>query len=411
MTRKFELDWLRVIAILILLGYHTGMIFVSWGWHIQSDETSRVLETVMAWFHYWRMPLLLFISGAGTFLALGVRKPRQFLVERHKRLFIPLVFGMLVIVPPQIYFERIEKFDSYLAFYPTVFELVPYPEGGSLSWHHLWFVLYLLVYSIVLLPLFLYLRSEKANRFFDWVNALATKRHGFAAFLIPTLAARIFFGDVLGYGDETHALIDDWNYFTYYGLFFLYGFICCRDRRLWDRIRERRRDNLALALGLLVPFYAAFFAPDFSRPVEIAYDVSAIGIAWFSILTAIGFGQVYLNRGSRLLEYSNEAIYPFYILHQTVIIAIGYHVLKVRDGVWLSFVVIGLLSLLTSMAIYHFMIRPFHLMRLLFGMKLTPMSSRRALRLAGARSGQAPRGGTSAARGRMTGYATTYGSE
>lgn len=125
-TRLHELDWLRVIAILILLGCHTGMIFVSWSWHIKSAETSRVLETVMAWLHYWRMPLLLFISGAGACFALGFRRPLQFLAERHRRLLAPLVFGMLVIVPPQIYLERAGAWESYAAFDPTVFEFVPY---------------------------------------------------------------------------------------------------------------------------------------------------------------------------------------------------------------------------------------------------------------------------------------------
>src|SRR5688572_16851021 len=92
--------------------------------------------------HDCSIPLLFFISGAGTYLALGKRTPRQFAGERFKRLFIPLVFGMLVIVPPQIYFERINLFNGYFDFYKTVFQFKPYPEG-SLSWHHLWFILYL----------------------------------------------------------------------------------------------------------------------------------------------------------------------------------------------------------------------------------------------------------------------------
>ncbi len=102
--RRYDLDWLRFIAILILLFFHTGMLFNNWGWHIKNSETSTAFRYWMIWLHEWRMPLLLFISGAGTYMALGKRTPKHFAIERVKKLFIPLVFGMFVVVPPQIYF-------------------------------------------------------------------------------------------------------------------------------------------------------------------------------------------------------------------------------------------------------------------------------------------------------------------
>ena len=104
-ARRYDLDWLRFIAIVILLFFHTGMLFNPWGWHIKNNELSEGFRYWMAWLHYWRMPLLLFISGAGTYMALGKRSPAQFAGERFKRLFIPLLFGMFVVVPPQIYYE------------------------------------------------------------------------------------------------------------------------------------------------------------------------------------------------------------------------------------------------------------------------------------------------------------------
>jgi hypothetical protein len=109
------------------------------------------------------MPLLLFISGAGTYMALGKRTPGQFRLERFKRLFVPLIFGMLVIVPPQIYYERIGQYANYWEFYKTVFSFIPYPKG-SLSWHRLWFILYVFIYSLIAIPLLKFLRSPNSEK-------------------------------------------------------------------------------------------------------------------------------------------------------------------------------------------------------------------------------------------------------
>jgi glucans biosynthesis protein C len=326
-----------------------------------------VFETLMAWLHYWRMPLLLFVSGAGSFFALRRRTAGGFLAERHRRLLVPLIFGMFVIVPPQIYYERIDQYGSFLEFYPSVFELVPYPLGGSLSWHHLWFILYLLLYSIIALPLFLYLRSARADRLFDRITSFASRRGGFAVFLLPIMVSQFSLRPFFPH--ETHALIDDWAFFTLYFIFFFFGFVCCRDPRLWELVRTRRAENLCLALILTIPFYAGFFSPVWTKPVEIAYAVSAVTMGWFWVLAAIGYGQVWLRRSNRWLYWANEAVYPVYILHQTVIIMIGAFVLQQRGGVYLNFILIGGSSVVATMAIYHLLVRPFPLMRFLFGMK------------------------------------------
>src|SRR5262249_20191626 len=155
-----------------------------------------------------------FISGAGTYLALGKRTPGQFAGERFKRLFIPLVFGMLVIVPPQIYFERINLFNGYFDFYKTVFQFRPYP-AGNLSWHHLWFILYLFLFSLIALPLLKYIRSERSQKFRNAVYKICSKPVGLllipsAVMLVTQVILRPYFPE------ETHALADDWAYFTYY---------------------------------------------------------------------------------------------------------------------------------------------------------------------------------------------------
>ncbi|RPJ54775.1 MAG: acyltransferase, partial [Acidobacteria bacterium] len=153
-NRRHDLDWLRVLAILMLQVFHTGMAFNSWGWHIKNPETLPWLDLPMSFLHQWRMPLLFFISGVGTTFALRSRKLSGFVKERHRRLLWPLVFGMLVVIPPQVYCERLFQgvnYASFWDFYRTVFHGTSYPQGNT-SWHHLWFVAYLFVFSILTVP-------------------------------------------------------------------------------------------------------------------------------------------------------------------------------------------------------------------------------------------------------------------
>ncbi|WP_430390464.1 acyltransferase family protein [Dyella sp. 20L07] len=171
------LDWLRVIAIFVLFFFHTGMIFVGWGWHIVNDQTIPSLRWPMDIAHRLRMPLLFVIAGAGMWFALQRRSTGQLLKERTIKLLLPLIVGMFLIVPSQIYYERLlhgQWSGSYLAFYATqVLQLTPYPTG-NFSWHHLWFVLYLYVYVLLLLPVMLWWRQEYGYVY--WVFPLVSTK-------------------------------------------------------------------------------------------------------------------------------------------------------------------------------------------------------------------------------------------
>ena len=374
LERRNDLDWLRLIAIVILLFFHTGMLFNPWDWHIKNNETSESFRYWMIWLHFWRMPLLLFISGAGTYLAMKKRTSGQYAGERLKRLLVPLVFGMFVVVPPQIYYEHINKYSSYWEFYKTVFQFVPYPEG-SFSWHHLWFVAYLLVFSLIALPLVNYLTSERSLSFRTMTSWLLARPAGMLLapsilILITQVILRPYFPE------ETHALLDDWGFFMFYFSFFLFGMICFSHRETWLSIGANRKHFLTAALLILIPFYVTYFSfrdivtlPWPEETVETIFDVTAIFLSWFWVITVIAFGQYYLNRPHPWLRHFNEGLYPFYILHQTVIIAIGYYVCQLEWSIAAKFWTVSLLTLLSCLIIYFGMIRPFNVMRILFGMK------------------------------------------
>ena len=372
-TRRNDLDWLRLIAIVILLFFHTGMWFNTWGWHVKNNETSTSFNYWMVWLHFWRMPLLLFISGAGTYMALGKRTPRQFAGERFKRLFIPLLFGMFVVVPPQIYYEYIKSYDSYWEFYKTVFQFKPYPPG-SFSWHHLWFVLYLLLYSLLSLPLLIYLRSPQSTWFKEKIFRYFSGATGILlvppiAILVTQILLRPYFPE------ETHDL-KDLAYFIYYFCFFLFGMLCYSNPNLWEAIGENRKRLLLTTVFALIPFYVLYFHvrgiihfPWSDDTVEIIFDIVGIFVAWFTVITIIAHGQHYLNKPHPWLKYFNEGLYPFYILHQTVIIMIGYYICQLDWGIGAKFWSISLLTGISCTVFYLIVIRTNNVMRFLFGLK------------------------------------------
>jgi peptidoglycan/LPS O-acetylase OafA/YrhL len=372
--RRHDLDWLRLIAIAILLFFHTGMWFNQWDWHVKNSETTTTFQYWMIWSHYFRMPLLLFISGAGTYMALGKRTSKQFAGERFRRLFIPLLFGMFVVVPPQIYYEHIKEYVAFWDFYKTVFNFIPYPQG-SFSWHHLWFIIYLFVFSLLAIPLLRFLRSHRSGKVKDTLLHLLGSPAGILMIpsvfiLITQIVLRPYFPE------ETHALVNDWAFFTFYFLFFVMGIICYSNPQLWQAIGNSRKHLLIAMLVALIPFYICYFhfrglitLPMTIDFIETTFDVAAIFLSWFTVITIIAWGQHYLNKPHPWLSIVNEGLYPFYILHQTVIIMIGYYICQLDWSISAKYWTIALLTLISCAGFYLLLIRPFNVMRLLFGMK------------------------------------------
>jgi hypothetical protein len=370
--RRYELDWLRVFAILLLHVFHSGMAYVKWDWHVKNGASSATLEELMYFLHQWRMPLLFLISGAGTRFALGFRTGGMYAAERVKRLLVPVIFGMLVIVPPQIYFERLQQgqpFHSFWQFYPHVFLHGPYPRG-NLSWHHLWFVVYLLCYSLVALPLFLHWRGARGKRQTEWLSQLFARP---GVLLLGGLPLALIQAALRPAWPATNDLLHDWANHGFYLTFFIYGFLICSDERFWRALEAQRKAALQLAcLTMLLSLVIRWNGLEPRHGHTAAYRLYlALGgfNSWFWVLAVLGYGLRHLKFNNRLLQYANEGIYPFYILHQTLIVMVAFYVVQTRDEVWLKYVFTLGLSFLATLAIYEFLVRPFNVTRFLFGMK------------------------------------------
>lgn len=345
-ARQHYLDWLRSLAILLLIFFHTGMVFVPWGFHIKNPEVSELFIWWMSPLSDFRMPVLFFIAGAVTVFSFKKRSRRAYVRERLQRLGWPVLFAIFLVVPPQLWVERTvqgEQYASVGAFYKTIFDFVPYPQG-NLSWHHLWFVVYLLVYC--LLGSLLFQRSTALSRSLHggierisghlWAILLC----GLPLVLIELILSPIF--------PTTHALIGDWATLLFYGTLFSYGYLFIQQPRFIATIERNRTLLLSLALMLTLARFAHLQFPEYVHPYWAAEPV----FTWVALLTVLGYGKRYLNRRTPVSRYLSRSSYCIYILHQTWIVLLAFWVVPMPWSIASKFWFMALATLLLSVLGY-----------------------------------------------------------
>lgn len=377
-ARQSYLDWLRIAAILGVFFFHAAMPFVQdENWHIYNKERSDLFSEFNFWLARFRMPLLFFISGAVSYYMLIKYNGKYFIKQRFLRLLIPLLFGMLVIVPPQIYLERVNQgfTGSYWQFYPTIFEGIPYPEGNT-SWHHLWFILYLFVYDLISVPLFKWLLFGKGKKFTEEKLGWVAKGKNIYLLMIPSIF--IFASLTLKY-PGTNALVGDWCMLIYWYLFVILGYLIMCNQQLVESMVRNRRFSMLLAFGSLVLMNvirwndlrpSQILGEDWQQhPLTYLYLAVYPLITWSWIMMLVGYAKKYIDRPHRIHQYMNQAIYPYYILHQTIIVILAFYVVKTEEPVLTKYLFIVIVALVLCFFIYHTLIKPYNMMRVLFGMK------------------------------------------
>ena len=368
--RRYDLDWLRIGAFGLLIFYHIGMFYVSWPWHVKSSQTGpdvwQVVQPLMLLTNPWRLALLFLIAGCATRF-MSDKLPRGAMAKaRSWRLLLPIVFGMLVIVPPQTYYEVVEhmNFDEgWLAFYV---KYIGFHDGWRSNnaplivptWNHLWFVVYLWAYTMLVLALRPLLHRLPMQR------VAALMRRPMALLLLPPLFVgllRLTLKPVFG---ETHALLDDWYLHALYLSLFLFGYGIARQEGIWRSIENLRW----IALMLAVAIYAAMILAvvtntgGWARAFIWSFD------QWAWILMLLGFARRLMNFDSPARRYLTDAVFPFYIIHQTAIVVFGYHLTKLGLPVGAEAV---LLVLGTAMACFvgYEIVRRVRVLRPVFGLK------------------------------------------
>lgn len=342
MQRRHDLDWVRVCAFGLLVLYHVGMYYVTWDWHVKSPAASDALEPFMLLSSPWRLSLLFLVSGTATAFLLGRAqrtaetagtRPR-FLGGRSWRLLVPLVFGMLVIVPPQAYYEVVEQLpggyhEGYLAFYARYLSAYDgfCDADGCLdvpTWNHLWFVAYLWVYTVVL-----WLLWRLAPRALDVAGGLlANALSGLGALVWPFLFLGVARVLLVGRFEQTHALVDDWYNHAQYFSVFLFGFLVARADGVWQAIDRLRWPALVIWLGSwagLIAYFTRFADIDPPEALRAAMRLAWALNQWCAILAVLGFAHHWRPGDSPALRYLVAAVFPVYILHQTVIVVVAHH--------------------------------------------------------------------------------------
>lgn len=382
-SRRADLDWLRVLAFGLLIAYHAGMAWSGWSWHLTSIDSIDWLREGMRFVNRWRMPLLFVVSGAAITLALGTRPAGTFAVDRVKRLLLPLVFGMIVIVPPQIYLERLYRGQftgSFLDWLPQAFRGGPYPDG-NVSWHHLWFLAYVLLLTFVLLPFFLWARSERGRATLEKAGLLAA-RFGLQWLMALPLAASILW--LAPVSHNANGLIGDWHGLVYYGALLLYGAFLYGSSELIAALNRQRWLSVIVGIAAYGALYGLFFEGTVRPTIEVSDRplfamLSAINtLAW--LFAIIGFAKRHLTRRPAFLGEATEAVYPFYILHQTVTVIVVYWLLQIGTPPLAGFILAVLATFIGTSAIYFGLVRPLWFLRPLFGLKVAarrPIAVRR----------------------------------
>ena len=387
-TRRYDLDWLRVIAFGLLIFYHIGMFYVTWGWHVKSPHMNENPEAFMMLLNPWRLSLLFLISGIAFRFAIDKyaqegKSRLRVAGMRFKRLFIPLLFGMLVIVTPQAYFELLGKGEispGYLDFWGRYLSADDSFSITVPTWNHLWYVVYLLVYTLLIIPVMPLIR--RAASFIE-TSKLNWAFTGWRLLVVPALIwiAYRFTTDMI-WPEEKHNLTSDWGAHARYGSYFIMGILIAKNDTMWRSLAKIWRKGAWLTLTLavvLTPLWMAWeWVTETGEPLLAIARAMRPLYAWMVIISLLGAAQAYLGRPSARLSYLTKAVFPYYILHQSLIVVIGVWLARMEMPVWVEFPVLVILTAFGCWAIYEFIIRRVAFLKPLFGVFDSGLSSDKA---------------------------------
>jgi glucans biosynthesis protein C len=378
-TRRHDIDALRAIAFSLLILYHIGMLYVAeWGWHLKSPHTSEFLQLPMLFVNRWRMDLIFLVSGLATAFLFADRSAGGFLKLRVPKLFIPLLFGVLFIVPIQPYCQGVANglvepgFGQFLVRY---FSGYNWPKDAfdvwktSFTWNHLWYLVYLLVYTLLLAALKPVLDSRVGRA----VHGRFESLRGWRLLVYPAV---FFFGLTLSlqvFFPQTHNLVKDWYFHLRYFSMFLIGFWLARSDVLWAELLRLRKVALAAALIVFAVYYALIKLAPNPAPYEWLPPIWGLRnlYMWLALAAILGWAHALLNRPFRWLPFANEAVYPWYILHQSVIVLLAYWLLPLKLGAVIEPILVITGTIAVCWVLHVGVIRRVGWLRVCFGMKPT----------------------------------------
>ena len=373
-NRLYFLDWIRILAFLLLIVYHVGMYYVSWDWIVKSPHANDAIEPLMMLSSPWRLGLLFLVSGVASSFMLAKMSAGRFVRMRSARLLVPLLFAMLVIVPFQPYFEVIEKV-GYKGSYLDFMRLYVTGYGGFCratdclllpTWNHLWFVAYLAAYTLVFGAIVRLLGA----RFDALARRCGQCLAGWRVIVLPAAVFGLLRLSLQPYFETTHALVDDWYNNAHYFTLFILGAFMARVPAVWARFSQVRWQALGVALtcwGVMVVYYSLPEA-SLSHP-ELGYALMRLVYAlcaWCAIVAICGFACLRLNWDHPARAWLTQAVFPVYIFHQSLIVSMAHLMKPATLHPAVEALVLIVLTLCISFGLFE-MVRRVAILRPLFG--------------------------------------------
>jgi len=375
--RKHYIDWLRVLAFGLLFLFHSWRPFDHFPWHIKNEEQNFIFDMLTMFTHGWRMFLIFLVSGAGTWFAMRSRKD-AFVKDRIKRLIIPFLFGILLIIPPQRFYEWIMFHDfagnflDFLTSYPL--QQFDANMGSSLLlWFghlgtHIWYLPFLFVMTVFALPVLKKIQNRRLD--FSRLKNVMKSNYGVFILVLPMILVRVLLKPI--YPEYT-----DWADFFVYLFPFLYGFLFMSDPEFINIIKKKM--HLFLVVGLISSIYflytgsqnpenvQEYLYPSFSL-YHIQISIVSMLIAYSWILFFLGFFASKFNFKHSILIPANVSILPIYILHQSLIIVFGFYIVDLEVNLYLKFLIITFTAIPAAVLLYK-IIQTNNVLRFLFGLK------------------------------------------
>lgn len=371
--RKYFLDWLRVMAFGALILFHTGMLYVTWGYNLKSPRLVPALEWAMEALSPWRMALLFVISGVASRFLIARLGAGGFARDRLARLLPVLATGMLLINPMQVWVQLRSQGDTRLAYADywlfhylradsRYFEALDRPTP---TWDHLWFLLYLLAYGLAFAATVPLVRRWRRPRQVPLGVLLVAPGLWMAATNLVIATAAPF----------THAFFNDWGAHLKWGGLFVAGALLASRTHAWNALAAQRWRLLGACAAMLCAYLAcqAFWIVDKTDLARTAAYRIAEGIyGWLAVLAIAGFARAHLDRPSAPLRYLNDAVLPVYVLHQPVLLAAAWLVFPLQLPLSLEAAILVIVTGLVPLLAYHLLIRPWRPVRLAFGLRPAP---------------------------------------
>lgn len=359
-SRRTDLDLLRVVACFAIILAHATLIFTAEPrYHVKSAEPHLAATLAYEALRIATLPLFFALAGWGSVVALRRRSAGRFLRDRAERILLPLVAGILLLGPVIRWVElsqgRSLGLGGLRLVEPLTMSLADFlPRYWSrlnlLTWSHLWFLGYLFIISVVLLPLLLFMARQ----------VISMRIAGRVTALLPAPALALLAAASGAYWPNLPNLVQDWGSLVFYaGCVALGGWLAA-----WPGLEGRLRQDAPIFLLLALAGFAIIVAAP-----ETTFGRLGVGLcAWGAIGASIGYAGRHPPAPGPVLSWLGESTMAVYVLHHVPLLLVAAWLLPLALPGLVTWAVIVAATTAISLGVYRWLVEPFTAPRLLVGM-------------------------------------------